>query len=247
VHDNRGPGLWADTNNRGFDVEHNYFANNQGEGFIYEISYNLRLADNTFVRNALVAGPKLGGFPDAAVYISESGADSRVPGPYGHTLTITGNAFINNWGGVVLWENADRYCGSPANTSTGECTLVDPRLVTARSCNATNLADKLYYSDCRWKTQNVLVSGNDFTFDPASIGPDCTPAKYCGFNGIFSQWGSWSPYRGTAVENHITFDQNNHFRSNTYSGPWQFIVHEQGNAVSWATWRGRPSSSSMTA
>ena len=89
VHDNRGPGLWADTNNRGFDVEHNYFANNQGEGFIYEISYNLRLADNTFVRNALVAGPKLGGFPDAAVYISESGADSRVPGalrahPYDH-------------------------------------------------------------------------------------------------------------------------------------------------------------------
>jgi Right handed beta helix region len=240
VHDNRGPGLWADTNNRGFDVEHNYFASNQGEGFIYEISYNLRLADNTFVRNALVAGPKLGGFPDAAVYISESGADGRVPGPYGHTLTITGNAFINNWGGVVLWENADRYCGSPANTSTGECTLVDPRLVTARSCNATNLAGQPYYSDCRWKTQNVVVSGNDFAFDPASIGPDCTPAKYCGFNGIFSQWGSWSPYHGTVVENHITFDQNNHFKSNTYSGPWQFVVREQGNAVSWETWRGSP-------
>ncbi len=240
VHDNLGPGLWADTNNRGFDVEHNYFANNQGPGFIYEISYNLRLANNTFVRNALVAGPKLGGFPDAAVYISESGADSRVPGPYGDTLAITGNTFTDNWAGVVLWENADRYCSSPANTSTGTCTLVDPNVVTTHSCNATNLANEPYYNDCRWKTQNVLVSRNNFTFDPARIGPDCTPAKYCGFNGIFSQWGSWSPYHGIEVENHITFDQNNHFMSNTYNGPWQFIVHEQGNAVSWATWQEKP-------
>ena len=243
VHDNLGPGLWADTNNRGFDVEHNYIANNQGEGFIFETSYNLRLAHNTFVRNALVAGPKLGGFPDPAVYISESGADSQVPGPYGDTLVIMGNTFIDNWSGVVLWENADRFCGSPANTSTGECTLVDPKVVTTHSCNATNITKEPYYNSCRWKTQNVLVSENDFSFDPTRIGPDCIPAKYCGFNGIFSQWGSWpswSPYHGTVVENHITFDQNNYFKSNTYSGPWRFVVHQQGNAVNWATWQRRP-------
>ncbi len=240
VHDNLGPGLWADTDNRGFDVEHNYFADNQGEGFIYEISYNLRLAGNTFVRNALVAGPKLGGFPDPAVYISESGADSRVPGAYGGTLAITDNTFTDNWSGVVLWENADRYCGSPANTSTGYCTLVNPRMVTTNSCKAANLAKEPYYNDCRWKTQNVLISRNSFTFDPAHIGPDCTPAKYCGFNGIFSQWGSWLPYHGTLVEDHITFDQNNHFVSNIYNGPWQFMPQEQGRAVSWTTWRGSP-------
>lgn len=243
VHDNDGPGLWADTDNRGFDVENNYFANNQAEGFIYEISYNMRLANNTFVRNALVAGPKLAGFPDSAVYISESGADSRVPGRYGDTLAITGNTFTDNWGGVVLWENANRFCGSPVNTSTGDCTLVSPRTVTPSSCNPANIARKPYYNDCRWKTQNVLVSGNNFTFDPAKIGPDCTPAKYCGFNGIFSEWGSdpsWSPYQAISVENHITFDQNNHFRSNAYNGPWRFMVHEQGNVVSWAAWRARP-------
>ena len=141
---------------------------------------------------------------------------------------------------MVLWENADRYCGSPANTSTGECTLVNPKMITTGSCVAANLAHAPYYSDCRWKTQNVLVSGNDFTLDPASIGADCTPARYCGFNGIFSQWGSWSPYHGTVVENRITFNQNNHFESNTYRGPWQFVVQQQGNAVSWSTWRGKP-------
>ena len=243
VHDNRGPGLWADTNNRGFDVERNYFARNQGEGFIYETSYNLRLAHNTFVRNALAAGPKLEGFPDSAVYISESGADGRVAGPYRNTLAVIRNTFVNNWGGVVLWENADRFCGSPANSSTGLCTLVDPGVVTGRSCNATRIAIEPYYGDCRWKTQNVLVEANDFTFDPASIGPSCTLANYCGFNGIFSQWGSvpsWSPYHGTVVEDHIMFDQNNHFESNTYIGPWRFMVHEQGNVVSWRAWRRRP-------
>jgi hypothetical protein len=240
VHDNLGPGLWADTNNRGFDVENNYISGNLGEGFIYEISYNLRLAKNTFVRNALPAGPRLGGFPDPAVYISESGADSRVAGPYGNALVITENTFTDNWSGVVLWENADRYCGSPANTSTGECTLVNPKMITTSSCVAANLAHQPYYSDCRWKTQNVLVSDNDFTFDPASIGPDCTPSRYCGFNGIFSQWGSWSPYHGTVIEDHITLDQNNHFESNTYQGPWQFVVQQQGNSVSWSTWRGKP-------
>ena len=243
VHGNLGPGLWADTDNRGFDVARNYFADNQGEGFIYEVSYNLRLADNTFIRNALVTGPKLAGFPAPAVYISESGADNRVPGPYGNTLSITGNTFVNNWGGVVLWESADRFCGSPDNTSVAECTLVDPRVVTKNSCNAANIATALYYNGCRWKTQNVMVSHNDFDFDPARIGPDCTPAKFCGFNGIFSQWGSgpsWSPYQGGVVENHITFDQNNHFEANTYIGPWQFMIHEQNNSVSWETWRGAP-------
>ena len=243
VHGNLGPGLWADTDNRGFDVAHNYFADNQGEAFIYEISYNLRLADNTFLRNALVDGPKLGGFPDPAVFISESGADSRIPGPYGQSLTITGNIFTDNWSGVVLWENADRFCGSPDNASANMCTLVDPKVVTTKSCNSTNIAKEPYYSDCRWKTQNVLVRGNVFNFAPASIGSDCVSAKYCGFNGIFSQWGgqpSWSPYRGTSVESQIMFRQNNHFSLNTYNGPWKFVVSDQGNAVSWATWQRTP-------
>jgi hypothetical protein len=241
VYDNLGPGLWADTDNRGFDIEHNYIADNQAEGLIYEISYNLRLVDNIFFRNALASGPQLGGFPDSAVYISESGADSRVPGPYGGTFAITGNTFTDNWGGVVLYENADRYCGSAANSSTGYCTLVDPSVATISKCSNPGLvATAPYYNDCRWKTQNVLISHNTFTFDPASIGSDCTPAKYCGFNGLFSDAGTFSPYRGTVVENHITFDQDNHFVSNTYTGPWRFVIENQGQAVDWSTWRASP-------
>jgi len=241
IHNNHGPGIWADTDNANFDVQGNYISDNDGEAVGYETSYNLRLVDNTFVRNALVAGAASSGSADSAVYISEAGGDSRVPDSYGASIDISGNTFINNWGGVVLWEDPDRYCGSQTDTSAGYCTLVDPSVATAGNCgNPGRIGIEPYYRDCRWKTQNVRVSDNDFIFDPAAVGPDCTPAKYCGFNGIFSQWGSVQPYHGTVVEKNITFDQNNHFASNSYSGPWRFMVLQQGNAVSWATWRAEP-------
>ena len=241
IHNNHGPGIWADTDNANFDVEGNYVSNNDDVAIIYEVSYNLRLANNTFFRNDFVGGPGTHGFPEPAVYISESGGDMRVPHSYGAEINISDNMFIDNWGGVVLYENADRYCSSRANDSTGYCTFANPSVATIRNCaNSSLIRTQPYYSDCRWKTQNVRVTGNDFVFDPADIGPECTRANFCGFNGVFSLQGSLGTYKGSAVENHITFDQNNYFASNTYTGPWRFMVLYQGNAVSWAAWRGRP-------
>jgi hypothetical protein len=243
VHGNLSQGLWADTNNRGIDISGNTIEDNYGDGLIYEISYNAQIKDNVFARNGLGAGPEGQGFPTSAIYISESGSDSRVPGPYGSTFAITGNTFVNNWGGVILWENSNRYCNSPANTSSGYCTLVAPATITTSSCNAKNIAHAPYYDDCRWKTQNVMVSHNRFAFDPASVGKACTLKNMCGFQGVFSEYGSypsWSPYQGTAVEEHIAEQQNNHFTGNTYTGPWRFMTLAEGNDVSWSTWRSAP-------
>ncbi len=243
IHDNHSVGLWADTNNRGFEFKNNYIAGNDDYGLIYEISYNAVIENNTFVRNGLKSGPKSNGFPTSAIYISESGSDHRVKGNFNGTFLIAKNSFINNWGGVILWENADRFCNSPANTSSGTCTLVDPSVATIKSCNATNIKQQPYLGDCRWKTQNVLVEDNMFSFRPSDIGPSCTPANECGFQGVFSEYGTypnWSPYHKTIVEQHITYDQDNHFRANTYLGPWIFMVYEQGNVVNWTQWQGKP-------
>ena len=243
VHGNHSVGLWADTNNRGFDIENNYIGDNYNYGLIYEISYNALIKNNIFARNGLGAGVTNPGFPTSAIYISESGSDSRVPGNFRTTFRITGNDFINNWGGVVLWENSNRFCNSPANTSSGVCTLAGPAVATVNSCNARNIARSPYYADCRWKTQNVTVDRNEFDFSPASIGPSCTPSKGCGFQGLFSEYGTfpaWSPYTGTSVEDHITFSQDNHFTQNVYRGPWLFMAHAQNNVVSWAAWRSGP-------
>jgi hypothetical protein len=243
VHDNDGVGLWADTNNRGFDIEGNYISGNAAEGVIYEISYNALIQANTFVRNGFVEGIADPGFPTAALYLSESGADSRVDSAYNQTLAVQNNVFTDNWGGVTLWENADRFCNSPDNSSSGDCTLVNPSEANLGTCVTGTINDPPYYSDCRWKTQNVLVSGNTFSFDPADIGDDCTPANSCGFNALISNYGtdpSWSPYQGEVVEQAITFDQNNLFQDNTYTGPWSFMAHDQGTVLTLAQWQAAP-------
>jgi hypothetical protein len=245
VHDNKSVGIWADTNNRGFLFEGNYIANNDNVGLEYEISYNAKISYNTFIGNGIVAGPTNPGFPTTAIYLSESGSDSRVNTAYKDTLEVSNNVIKNNWGGVAIWENADRYCGSPANTSSSDCTMVNPSVITTSSCNATNIANAPYYNDCRWKSQNIMVHDNTFISDTSVIGAKCTINNVCAFNGIFSNWGtypSWSPYKGTIVENAITYNQNNKFYNNTYQGTWNFMTREQGNIVNYTTWRAAPSS-----
>jgi hypothetical protein len=248
VHDNHSVGIWADTNNRGFNITGNYFEDNYAEALIYEISYNAEIVDNLFAHNAIGLGPASPGFPTPAVYISESGSDRRVATNYSKSFQIMRNAFTDNWSGVVLWENSNRFCGSPDNSSSGTCTLVDPALANIRTCtesalqHATAMRTPDYYDLCRWKTQNVKVTDNRFSFDPAAIGHGCKAARGCGYVGVFSEYGSdpsWSPYHGTAVEDHIVFGQDNQFTGNVYNGPWKFMALADGETVSWPTWRGR--------
>jgi hypothetical protein len=241
VHDNRGPGLWADTDNNDFDFENNDIEGNTGDGIIVEISYNVQIQNNVFVRNARVDGPKNPGFPTGAVYISESGGDSRVKARY-NSISIANNTFVDNWSGVVLFENADRFCGSPANTSSRFCTLVDPPVANLKTCVRSRIRKEPYYSDCRWKTQNVSVTGNLFKFDAAHI-QGCNPSASCGLQGLFSNWGTypkWSPYKGPVIENAITFHQNDVFSNNTYVGPWEFMAHDQSRVLNFSEWRRAP-------
>ncbi len=246
VHNNYNVGIWVDTDNYGFNISDNYIADNYTEGIQYEASYNAVISNNTIVGNGY--GPYSGGatgtFDDPAVYISESGGDSRVPGPYSGTFEITGNVFTNNWGGVMLWENANRYCSDGFDTA---CTLVDPSVYTMASCtiglpNSNSSDNPDYFDNCRWKTENVSVAGNIFNFAPTDI-PNCTTANYCGFNGLFSEYGGGSsygtsyPYKGWVVPNNISNHQNNRFADNTYSGPWNFVGFGHGDLMTWAQWR----------
>jgi hypothetical protein len=244
IHDNHSVGLWADTNNTGFLVRGNHVTGNDSEGFIYETSYNARIVSNTFARNGHVDGPTDAGFPMAALYLSESGSDPRAGRRFGDTFVVARNRFVDNWAGLMAWENADRFAGSPANTSTGDTTLVNPRVATVEACSDPELiGTQPYYDDCRWKTQHLRIRRNVFRFDPTHVGRACTSARGCGFVGLVSQWGSypdWSPYQGTVVEKAITFRQDNRWQANRYRGPWRFQVLELGNVVGWTTWRQRP-------
>ncbi len=243
VHDNRGVGLWADNNNVAFLFQGNYVSGNDAEGIMYETSYNAAILNNTLVRNALVKGPTNPSFPAAAIYLSESGSDSRVAGPYNTEFRVSGNVLIDNWSGIVAWENADRFAGSAADTSTGSQTLVNPTVATVKACGErSNISKAPYFDDCRWKTQNVLVDGNTFRFDYSQIAL-CARSKGCGYNGLFSNYGTyprWSPYKAKVVQENVTFKQNNVWRNNTYIGDWAFAVEEAGKKVDWEAWRSPP-------
>jgi hypothetical protein len=241
VHDNKSVGLWADTNNYGFVIDGNYIAGNDSEGIFYELSYNARITNNTLTRNAIVKGKDFASrndpFPIVAVYISESGGDSRVNGGLYSTLDISGNSLVDNWGGVALWENSDRFCGN--GFSTAYCTLVNPGVANLGTCNSTNINSAPYYADCRWKTQNVSVHDNQLTFSRANAG--CTTAA-CGQQALLANYGSyptWSPYQGRAVQDAITYRQNNHFSNNSYVGDWVFTPYET-TGTTFAGWQGAP-------
>ena len=244
IHDNRGPGIWADTNNTQFLIKGNDISDNDSEGLIYEISYNAKIVDNVFARNGLVRGPAYDGFPVPALYISESGSDPRAGAKYGEYFEIADNLFVDNWSALIAWESADRFAGSPANTSTGVSTLVNPDVATVRNCrDPDKIKKKPYYDDCRWKTKNLSVHDNTFKFDPGHIGSACTPEAGCGYVGLISAYGTypdWSPYKKMVVADRITFDQHNAWSSNRYLGPWRFMIHDLWNAVSWVTWRSKP-------
>ena len=243
VHDNLNVGLWVDTNNVGFDISHNQITDNTAEAIIYETSYNFHITNNYIARNDWVQGLANAGFPNPAIYISESGGDARVGSTY-TTSEVANNTLVDNWGGVTLWENANRYCGGAGGDH--DCTLVNPTVATRTTCSTTLLATTPYIDDCRWKVQNVTVHDNTLTLTRANI-PHCTTANDCGDNALISQYGTCGgpcspgdPYLATYVEDNITFHQNNHFTNNTYKGPWRFEIHEQNNLVTFSTWKTTP-------
>lgn len=239
VHDNRGPGLWADTNNNDFLIENNRIEENDGAGVFYENSYNLVMRDNLLRRNTIEDGREFAdqgdNFPVGAVYLSEAGGEPRVPARTDR-IEITRNTFEENWSGITAWENADRFCNSAANTSIGSCT----RLVESVSaCAQPGIASAPLYDDCRWKTQRVDIHDNTFTALPASFGCVAGRSNRMAVLSNFGTYPDWSPYKGTVVQRAIVEEQSVVWRDNTYAGRWSFVVGNVGQVLDRAGWTAR--------
>ncbi|WP_445398582.1 right-handed parallel beta-helix repeat-containing protein [Streptomyces sp. LE64] len=239
VHDNRGTGLWADTNNNDFRIEDNLLEANDGAALIYETSYNAVIRKNTIRRNNWVEGRKHAErgdtFPYATVYLSESGGEPRIRART-DKIEIYRNVLEDNWSGITLWENADRFCNSPANTSSGHCTLLVP---DPERCAQPAIATAPLYADCRWKTQRVEVHGNRFALDKSVVG--CT--EKCDRMAVLANYGTypnWSPYHGERISRAITHEQRNRWYDNVYLGPWEFVAHDPSRVLYFGQWQGTP-------
>jgi hypothetical protein len=216
IHDNYNVGAWFDTDNTGALVEGNYFARNWASGLMYEASTNADITDNTFVDNSWGGSSQSEmGFPGAAIYISNSGGNPTDNHGIYSTFAISDNEFIDNWGGVVIFQNPNRYCGDGGRETGGSCPDVDQVVATPKACVDPRLITAPLFTDCQYATNNILVDGNDFNFDETHIvrneGPNgkvlgpgtlpgrkisreiparcANPAYDCGYNALFSSFG----------------------------------------------------------
>ncbi|MGW0995264.1 right-handed parallel beta-helix repeat-containing protein [Streptomyces sp. NPDC002523] len=239
VHDNRGAGLWADTNDNDFLIEDNVIEANDGAALIFETSYNAVIRGNTIRRNNWVEGRGSADsgddFPFATVYVSEAGGEPRVKART-DKIEIYRNVLENNWNGITLWESADRFCNSPANTSSDYCTLL---VRDTHRCTQPAIATAPLYADCRWKTQRVDIHDNRFVLDKSVVG--CTAR--CDRMAVLADDGTspdWSPYKGGRVAEAITRTQHNRWHDNVYVGPWKFVVHDPGRVLDSRQWKAMP-------
>lgn len=260
VHANHSVGLWPDTNNVGIVITGNYISDNWNEGLFYEVSYNATVKYNTFYRNGWVDGPLDPTFPHAAIYISESGWDTRVNSGSGVTeQEIAFNNIVDNWTGIALWENPNRYCSNGLPTT--QCTLIGGA-ITVSNC-AANLPASPELYDCRWRTQNNHVHNNTFGHTTGNITPGsyfdsagtltqsgcttgpctraCNATNHCGRIDLVSQFSGTSHWPSDLIPHKITWSQGNTFDHNAYTGPWVFDTNEENQSpeahISFTTWK----------
>jgi hypothetical protein len=260
VHDNLSTGLWADTNDIDFLFDSNWIEHNRGEGIWYEISYNATISRNVMKRNAWYSGTHNTGSPGPAIYISESGGDSRLQSSTsGSTnLQIKNNLLEDNFSGVSIYENSNRFCNSNGNTSTGYCTpFITPTMIpephdttypnpvsTNHPCY-TQIKNAPYTANCRWHSKNVQVFNNQFHFDDTVV--PCA-GSFCGAQALFATgsdnmnntppYQNWVPtdYNIANVQADVMFNNNNKFYNNEYVGRWRF-AKGYGETINFSSWQ----------
>jgi len=141
VHDNGGPGLWADTDNINTTFDNNTVSNNSGPGIYEEISYNATIINNTVTGNGMPSSPGGGGRPgwawNAGIQLRRSEALSASA-----PLIISGNVVADNYNAISLIE-------SPLSGCTPGQSLP-------------------WYGSCN--VQNVLVENNWITMTQGATG-----------------------------------------------------------------------------
>ena len=246
IHNNWGPGIWADTDNANTTYVGNTITDNDGQAIIEEISYNFSITHNYLARNGWTIGLSNPEFPTPAIYVSESGSNTEFGGipacqetscsgqhSYSNHSIISGNTLIDNGGGVFLWQNSDRHC---SDGSDSVCTLIDggssgPFTLSgchsnlpSASINMTTYAGKSsgspshdWWDGCLWKTANVDVTGNIIDFNPANVAHcNQTAWRDCGANGIFSEYSIAPPY--TSPGGWVILTQLTFFQNDMWSG-----------------------------
>ena len=218
VHDNYNVGVWFDTDNAGANISGNYISSNWGDGIRYESSYNSNISGNTLVGNGWASNGKWpaglhdaacfdgisctngfgpltgqgGGNPYAAVDLSNSGGNGNLHTRYQGQLLVENNVLRNNFGGLKIYTDTNRYPDNIDNDSA--CSL------PLGALNRNN--SSVYY-----KQGAVLVTGGDATISGDTVQSADGTTTICAAYGEAVDEGPESIVRAPSVGMAV-FNQN---------------------------------------
>lgn len=228
----------------GWVIEHATIQNNSGAGLMAGARQRVRAGclrdDGQYGMNAYKATGRISGLvvEDNEVVGNNTGDWERRREGCGCTggikfWAVDGADVRGNWvhdnRGTGLWAD------SPANTSSGDCTLL---VKDTDRCAKPAIATAPLYADCRWKTQRVDIHDNRFMLDKSVV--ECT-AK-CDRMAVLANYGTypdWSPYQGERVAEAITHKQHNRWHDNVYAGPWKFVAHDPSRVLDFGQWQSK--------
>ena len=106
-----GGAIWFDNGNSGSLVEGNYFDQTYGQAISDETGFNADITDNLFQDDNWGSGTGCGNTNCTGDVSLNTSGGTEVPGSrYEDQMTISGNEFLNDWGGVGIWQSGSRSC-----------------------------------------------------------------------------------------------------------------------------------------
>lgn len=210
VHDNYNVGIWFDFDNAGALISDNYIANNWSSGIAYEAGYNAQITNNTVIGNgwasdhpwpAGVHGKDCyggvpcsegegavtgagGGNPFAAIDVSNSAGNASLKSRYAGTFLIGSNILKNNFGGIKVYTDTNRY---PDNIDDDSACGVPLGPLDQNNSS-------LYY-----KQGKVLVTNSDTSISGSSVQTSGGTMTICAGYGSSQDNGPASQLRAPSV------------------------------------------------
>jgi hypothetical protein len=119
-----GPGgggpIWLDNGNSGTLISGNYFYLSYANAISNETGYNMEVADNIFEDDNWGSGQGCGNTNCAGDLNINTSGGWNIPGSrYENKMLISDNRFINDWGGVGIWESGERSCENSGESGAG--------------------------------------------------------------------------------------------------------------------------------
>lgn len=103
--------IWLDNGNTGTNISGNYFDMSYGGSVESETGFNLSVTGNLFLDGGWGDGTGCGDSNCVGQVNLNSSGGFHVPGSrYDNQVTVSGNQFVNDWGGLDIWQAGGRSC-----------------------------------------------------------------------------------------------------------------------------------------